>query len=52
MQEKLAITYDQAQLDAIHTFFEQDAMILTGGPGTGKTTVVRALTALFKKLYP
>ena len=27
-------------------------MILTGGPGTGKTTVVRALTALFKKLYP
>lgn len=52
LQEKLAITYDQAQLDAIHTFFEQDAMILTGGPGTGKTTVVRALTALFKKLYP
>ncbi|WP_279123518.1 ATP-dependent RecD-like DNA helicase [Holdemania filiformis] len=52
LQEKLAITYDQAQLDAIHTFFKHDAMILTGGPGTGKTTVVRALTALFKKLYP
>lgn len=52
LQEKLAITYDEAQLQAIHTFFEHDAMILTGGPGTGKTTVVRALTSLFKKLYP
>ena len=27
-------------------------MILTGGPGTGKTTVVGAMIKLFKRLYP
>lgn len=52
LQQQLAITYDENQLRAITTFFEQDAMILTGGPGTGKTTVVRALIELFRKLYP
>ncbi|MCI5774797.1 MAG: ATP-dependent RecD-like DNA helicase [Erysipelotrichaceae bacterium] len=46
------ITYNDLQLKAIDTFFEHDLMILTGGPGTGKTTVVKALTYLFKKLYP
>lgn len=47
-----AITYNELQLKAIETFFTHDMMILTGGPGTGKTTVVKALTHLFKKLYP
>lgn len=46
------ITYNDLQLKAIETFFSNDMMILTGGPGTGKTTVVKALTHLFKKLYP
>ncbi len=52
MQENLHITYDEKQIDAIHKFFEQPFSIVTGGPGTGKTTVVKAMVTLFKMLYP
>ena len=27
-------------------------MILTGGPGTGKTTTVKALIRMYRSLYP
>lgn len=52
IQEKLNIEYDQKQIEAIHCFFEKNFMILTGGPGTGKTTVVRGMISIFKELYP
>lgn len=52
IQEKLSITYDAKQIDALQKFFNEDFMILTGGPGTGKTTVVRGMVSIFKKLYP
>lgn len=52
IQEKLNIQYDQKQIEAIQCFFEKDFMILTGGPGTGKTTVVRGMISIFKELYP
>lgn len=49
---KIGITYDKVQKEAIQSFFESDFMIITGGPGTGKTTIVRAITELYRKLYP
>ncbi len=52
MQSNLSIQYDQKQIDAIEQFFSQPFMIVTGGPGTGKTTVVKAMVTLFKMLYP
>ena len=33
-------------------FLQQSAMILTGGPGTGKTTIVKAIIKLFMQLNP
>lgn len=51
-QNEIGIVYDQKQIDAIMMFFKEDVMILTGGPGTGKTTVVRAMVELFKRLNP
>lgn len=51
LQDRLGITYDETQIQAITTFFERDITILTGGPGTGKTTVVGAMLALYKTMY-
>ncbi|MBQ8356321.1 MAG: ATP-dependent RecD-like DNA helicase [Clostridia bacterium] len=44
------IAYAQLQKEAIANALENGVMILTGGPGTGKTTVVRALLRIFRSL--
>ena len=52
VQEKFGIVYQDKQLEAVETFFTNDFMILTGGPGTGKTTIVRGMIELCKLVYP
>jgi len=52
VQEEYAISYEEKQREAIEKIFENECMILTGGPGTGKTTVVKAMVNLCKRLYP
>ncbi len=52
LETELQIEYDEKQKDALEKFFSEPFMIVTGGPGTGKTTVVRAMTTLFRMLYP
>lgn len=52
VQEEYGIQYQKQQKEAIEMLFEENVMILTGGPGTGKTTVVRAMVNLCKRLYP
>lgn len=52
IQKENNITYDASQIEAIENFFENPFFIMTGGPGTGKTTVVKALVTLFHLLYP
>ena len=44
------IRYAAQQKRAIYDALENGVMILTGGPGTGKTTVVRGLLAIFASL--
>ncbi len=44
------ISYAYLQKEAIASALENGVMILTGGPGTGKTTVVRALMRIFKSM--
>lgn len=43
--------YDQVQRDALKTFAQSNFLILTGGPGTGKTTVIKGMSKLFTHLY-
>ncbi|MBR3357680.1 MAG: ATP-dependent RecD-like DNA helicase [Solobacterium sp.] len=52
LQKDVGIEYDESQAEAIRSFFQNDIQIITGGPGTGKTTVVRALVRLFHMMYP
>lgn len=44
------IGYAELQKQAIAGALENGVMILTGGPGTGKTTVVRALLRIFNSM--
>ncbi len=44
------ITYDEVQKQAIHTAINSKFMVLTGGPGTGKTTTTLAIIKAFESL--
>lgn len=43
------ITYDKVQKEAIKKAEVSKVMILTGGPGTGKTTTIHGIIDLFKR---
>ncbi len=50
VQKENAIKYDEVQIEAIKTAAESKFMVLTGGPGTGKTTTTLAIIKSFEKL--
>lgn len=45
-ERESGIQYDDIQRDAIEKAVESKVMVLTGGPGTGKTTTTRGIIAL------
>ena len=47
IEERLNIKYDKLQADAIKQAAMSKVLVLTGGPGTGKTTVTHPLQAGF-----
>lgn len=50
LEVELDITYASLQRKAILDAMNSGVMILTGGPGTGKTTVIRAVITLFERM--
>ena len=50
-EERLGVNYAETQVEAIENSLNSSVMILTGGPGTGKTTVVRGLVEIYAELH-
>jgi exodeoxyribonuclease V alpha subunit len=50
VQGQLDITLAENQAKAIRCSLENKIMVITGGPGTGKTTIINAVLKIFSKL--
>ena len=51
VQHEMSIQYDAQQIQAIQTALTSNVSIITGGPGTGKTTILRAIVSVYEKTY-
>lgn len=47
-EKELKIMLSEEQKEAVKSVFENRVSIITGGPGTGKTTIIKMLIKLFK----
>ncbi|EGD30413.1 exodeoxyribonuclease V alpha subunit [Streptococcus sanguinis SK72] len=50
VEESSGISYDSIQKEAIRQAINQKVFLLTGGPGTGKTTVINCIIAVYAQL--
>lgn len=49
---QLGIALSDKQLEGVKMVFRHNLSIITGGPGTGKSTVLKAVTQAYRILYP
>lgn len=50
LEELLGITYNEQQFLAIKNSILKKFIIITGGPGTGKTTIMKGVTELYRTI--
>ena len=49
IEKNIDIKLSEKQKEAIESINENNVCIITGGPGTGKTTIIKAIIELYKK---
>ncbi len=51
VEDELDVTYAPTQVEAIERAINEPMMILTGGPGTGKTTVIQGIVETYRIMH-
>lgn len=49
VEEEMGLSFSQLQKLAVKESFNKKILVITGGPGTGKTTIVKAVVDIFYK---
>jgi len=49
LEDKLDIILSEKQIEAVKAINENNVCVITGGPGTGKTTIIKTVLDLYKK---
>jgi exodeoxyribonuclease V alpha subunit len=49
VEKELSLQFSSTQKHAIRECFNRKILVITGGPGTGKTTIVKAVVDIFQK---
>ncbi|MGD8539007.1 MAG: ATP-dependent RecD-like DNA helicase [Candidatus Aminicenantes bacterium] len=47
-EKEMGISFSDAQRRAIRESFDKKILVITGGPGTGKTTIIKAVVDIFR----
>ena len=50
IEEHLILTYNDDQKEAIKESMKKNLLVITGGPGTGKTTILKGICELYKQI--
>lgn len=48
--ENLSISFSENQIKAIKSAFDDNVFIITGGPGTGKTTIINSIANIYQNM--
>ena len=51
IEKETNIKYNNEQINAIASIFKNNIVIITGGPGTGKTTIINGMMKLYQKVF-
>lgn len=52
VQEEISCFLAPEQAQAVNTALTSAVSVITGGPGTGKTMIIRCILSIYQKLYP
>ena len=52
VQRRLEIQLAEKQIEGVKTAIQKKVMVLTGGPGTGKTTIIKAVLEILRQITP